>query len=85
MGIKQSIGKIDIDASAVDIEEACKKLDIGILPIAPVHIDRMRGIPMVHRDPFDRIIMAQALIEDMTIITKDSVIPQYKDAVPVLC
>ena len=38
LGIKQSIGRIDIDASAVDIEDACVKLDIGFLPIIPPSI-----------------------------------------------
>ena len=79
LGIKQSIGKIDIDASAVDMENACIRLDIGILPIIPGHIDRMRELPLIHRDPFDRIIIAQALTEDMILITKDSIIPLYQE------
>jgi PIN domain nuclease of toxin-antitoxin system len=79
LGIKQSIGKIDIDASAEDISDACRRLDVNILSIAPGHIDRMRNLPLIHRDPFDRIIIAQAIIEDMVLITKDSIIPQYKE------
>ena len=77
LGIKQSIGKIDIDASAEEIEEACIKLDIRFLPIAPKHIDRMSSLPLIHRAPFDRIIIGQALTEDMILVTKDSIIPQY--------
>ncbi len=83
LGIKQSIGKIDIDASAVDIEDACVKLDIRFLPIIPKHIDRMRELPLIHRDPFDRIIIAQALIEEMILITKDSIIPHYEEVITV--
>jgi PIN domain nuclease of toxin-antitoxin system len=79
LGIKQSIGKIDIDASAADITDACKKLDVSILAISPEHIDRMRILPLIHRDPFDRIIIAQAITEDMVLITKDNIIPQYKE------
>lgn len=78
-GIKQSLGKIDIDASAEDISDACEKLKVSILPITPGHIDRMRDLPFIHRDPFDRIIIAQAITEDMVLITKDSIIPQYKE------
>ena len=77
LGIKQSIGKIDIDASAEEIEEACIKLDIRFLPIDPKHIDRMSSLPLIHRDPFDCIIIGQALTEDMILVTKDSIIPQY--------
>ena len=83
LGIKQSIGKIDVDASAADISDACKKLKIRIISIAPKHIDQMRNLPWIHRNPFDRIIIAQAIIEDMVLITKDSIIPQY-DEVKIL-
>ena len=41
----------------------------------------MRELPLIHQDPFDRIIIAQALVEDMAIVTPDGVIAQY--AVPV--
>jgi len=34
---------------------------------------------LIHRDPFDRIIIAQAITEDMVLITKDNTIPQYKE------
>lgn len=79
IGIKQSIGKIDIDASAEEIESVCMELTIHMLPISVKHIDRMKLLPMVHKDPFDRIIIAQAAIENMTLITRDSIISQYKD------
>jgi PIN domain nuclease of toxin-antitoxin system len=39
----------------------------------------MRILPLIHRDPFDRIIIAQAITEDMVLITKDNIIPQYKE------
>lgn len=79
IGIKQSIGKIDIDASAVDIEEACIKLNIVVLSLGSRHIDRMKKLPLIHRDPFDRIIIAQALTEDMVLVTKDNTIPKYEE------
>ncbi len=79
LGIKQSIGKIDIDTTAAEIADACKKLEISILPIIPGHIDTMRNLPLIHRDPFDRIIMAQAIMEDLVLISKDSIIPHYEE------
>ena len=41
----------------------------------------MRELPLIHRDPFDRMIIAQALTEDMILITKDSIIPQYEEVI----
>ncbi len=79
IGIKQAIGKIDIEASAVDIENACKDLKISLLPLKCNYIDAMKILPLIHRDPFDRIIIAQAIVEDMILITKDKTIPLYKE------
>ena len=74
IGIKQSIGKIDIDASASEIESACNELEITVAPLKPSYIDSMRTLPSIHRDPFDRIIIAQAITDNLTIVTKDSII-----------
>ena len=43
----------------------------------------MRELPLIHRVPFDRIIIAQALIEEMILITKDSIIPHYEEVITV--
>jgi len=41
------------------------------------HALRVYNLPDIHKDPFDRIIIAQALLEDMPILTKDDYIPRY--------
>ena len=77
IGIKQSIGKIDIESSAEEIEAACTKLGICVYPLKASYIDAMRNLPQIHKDPFDRIMIAQAMEEDLSLITRDSIIPQY--------
>ena len=47
------------------------------IPISPVYIDRILEMPLIHKDPFDRMIIAQAQTENLTIITHDSMIPLY--------
>ena len=77
IGIKQAIGKISISSSAEDIENACKKVGISVHPLKPAYIDTMRGLPPIHKDPFDRIMIAHAIVEDLAFVTRDSIIPGY--------
>ena len=41
------------------------------------HINEIQTLPLIHRDPFDRMLIAQAKVEDMTLVTSDRYIPQY--------
>ncbi len=77
IAIKQSIGKLDLDFSISQIENLCTEKDIQILPIKSIHLDELKNLPKHHGDPFDRLIIAQALAENLTIITRDSTIPNY--------
>ena len=77
IAIKQSLGKLNISNSIQDITDKCKEADILILPLEPKHLDHIKELPDIHKDPFDRLIVSQAATEGMTLITKDSIIPQY--------
>ena len=68
---------MDISCLGTEIAEKCEQAKIYILPIMPRHIDYINKLPRIHNDPFDRLIVSQAIAEDMELITKDSVIPQY--------
>ena len=74
IAIKSSIGKLEIKSSISRIVETCEKEQLGILPIKPFHLDE---IGQIHGDPFDRLIISQAIAENLVIITKDGIIPQY--------
>ena len=77
MAIKNSIGKLELKQSIIDIANVCNKNGIEVLDISPSHCDIIRGLPDIHHDPFDRIIIAQAMSNECTIITKDVMIPKY--------
>jgi PIN domain nuclease of toxin-antitoxin system len=51
------------------------------LPIEPEHAAAVEGLPPHHADPFDRILVAQALVEPMRLITHDPVVARYSDTV----
>lgn len=81
IAIKQSLGKIEFKQSIVDIATECSRQDIQILDISPKHCELIKSLPMIHNDPFDRMIIVQAMEQQMSIVTKDTIIVQY----PVTC
>lgn len=74
VAIKSSIGKLEIDSSWIDALEADGYRQ---LPITWNHAETARRLPMVHRDPFDRMLIAQAMEDRLTLVTADETIPTY--------
>lgn len=79
IAIKQSLGKLD---GPEDLAERVRDSQFTPLPVTAGHGVRAGRLPAHHRDPFDRILVAQAQTEGMTILTRDKWIPQYD--VPVM-
>jgi len=81
--IKASVGKLKGDSSLLVGDEASFKRALEtsgllMLPIVPAHIFAVRNLQMHHRDPFDRLIVAQAMTEGMTLITADRRLDVYE-------
>ena len=77
IAIKQSVNKLKYSDSIVDLGEICKELHFEILDLDLPSIERVKKLPFLHKDPFDRILIAQAQENSLTIITKDMYIPKY--------
>lgn len=73
--IKISIGKLKVDLMA--LVDELKNLGIEILPIRPEHLEKYIKLPKYHRDPFDRLLIAQAKTEPLILITADKKIREY--------
>jgi PIN domain nuclease of toxin-antitoxin system len=69
IAVKTSLGKLNISAPIA--RQAIEDMDVRILPFTSDHAFRLFELPVHHRDPFDRQIIAQALSEDIAIITPD--------------
>lgn len=76
--IKVQLGKLTL-ANPLNkiIEREQLENAIKLLPIQPAHIYELENLPAHHRDPFDRILIAQAQTEDLTLLTQDALITQY--------
>ena len=77
IAIKQSIGKLQFNMTIPNLESLCIGRNIQILSLGSTAIERIKALPTIHGDPFDRLIIAQAQMEDMTIVTCDKIMPQY--------
>jgi PIN domain nuclease of toxin-antitoxin system len=78
MAIKIQLGKLNINKSIEEIVELIAINGFQFLPILPNHIIRMSTLNFFHRDPFDRIIIAQGLTESATILSRDAVFDNYE-------
>jgi PIN domain nuclease of toxin-antitoxin system len=74
---KAAIGKLRAPA---DIVGALTRAGFGALPLTPQQVYVAGSLPLHHRDPFDRMLVAQAQLEGMTILTNDREIPKYQVA-----
>ena len=77
IGIKQSIGKLKLALSIPEIERQCIERSIQVLSVSSAVIERIKSLPAIHKDPFDRLLVAQAQDAGLTIVTSDRIIPQY--------
>jgi PIN domain nuclease of toxin-antitoxin system len=78
MAIKQSTGKLNLGVPYTSfIEEQMRLNNIELLPIKLAHIEVITTLPFHHRDPFDRLLIAQALVEDIVIMSADTMFSLY--------
>ena len=78
MAIKASIGKLSFSQKVVDFVSAqVQKDDIQLLPIELSHIALVESLSLHHRDPFDRLLIAQAQAENLTVVSVDAAFDPY--------
>jgi len=77
VAIKLSIEKLDFDGGFDGFIEAIEVEDFTLLEISSKHITEVANLPFIHRDPFDRMLIAQAMTENIPIMTIDSEILKY--------
>ena len=79
ISIKKSLGKLDAPS---DLRQILKLNDVEELPLHLRHTEALAGLAPLHRDPFDRMLVAQALADGLTLVTRDDILKRY--GVPIL-
>jgi PIN domain nuclease of toxin-antitoxin system len=82
INIKAALGKLKADAA--EVLAAVQPAGLSLLPITGEHAARVARLPTHHKDPFDRILIAQALTEPMILLTNDKALERYGDLVQVV-
>lgn len=75
--IKVSLGRLEIPGP---MEEGVVDSGFEKLPVTFAHAERVAGLPQHHRDPFDRLLVAQAQAEGLTLVTRDPAMEPYEVA-----
>jgi len=77
IAIKLSIGKLSLRSSYESIESSLEPAGIILLPITFADTVRVMNLPIHHRDPFDRILIAQAINNSLTLVSCDAAFTAY--------
>jgi len=78
IAVKYSLGKLELsEPPRAFIENRVRQNALTVLPIQMQHTYRLSHLPFHHRDPFDRMLVAQALEEDIPLLSADEILSQY--------
>ena len=77
VAIKSGLGRADFVVDARLLRRGLLDNGYGELPVASEHAVAIDGLPPIHRDPFDRLLVAQAMVEGVTLLTVDELVAQY--------
>jgi PIN domain nuclease of toxin-antitoxin system len=75
--IKNQLGKLKLKMSLSELIRQQQENGVEILPIEPAHIFALDSLPDHHKDPFDRLLIAQAIVEESVLLSADPLIAQY--------
>ena len=81
IAIKAGNGKLNLKIPFNRIAKFLSGINVKLLPLEFHHLIALQGLENIHKDPFDRIIVAQAIVGNYTLITKDKILSDY----PVKC
>jgi len=82
ISIKAAMGRIDCDPAQV--ADAIEAVGFRHLPVTAAHAARAFTLPKIHRDPFDRMLVAQAMCESLPLLTSDGALAAYGDVVRIV-
>lgn len=77
VAVKRRLGREDFKVDARLLRRGLLDNGYSELPIISDHVVATESLPLLHRDPFDRILVAQATVEGVTLLTIDSLVSQY--------
>lgn len=77
VAIKQGLGQADFEVEPRALRRGLLDGGYGELAVTSAHAVAIASLPPIHKDPFDRLLIAQAMVEGITLLTSDRVVAQY--------
>ena len=81
IAIKHGLSRADMPVSSAQALQAFSDAGYELLNIRPEHAVAVERLASIHNDPFDRMLVAQALVEPLTLITRDALVASYSSAI----
>jgi PIN domain nuclease of toxin-antitoxin system len=79
LGIKFALGRLPVfDVLEQHFEDTCFEQGFELLPVSTAHALAAARLPIVHRDPFDRLLAAQSMVEDIPLVTVDGAFRHFR-------
>jgi PIN domain nuclease of toxin-antitoxin system len=84
IAIKAALRRSDFRVDLALLRSALAAMDFMELPVCGAHVETLAGLPPIHKDPFDRMLVAQSRSEPLLLLTNDEVLAAYGDGVKVV-
>jgi PIN domain nuclease of toxin-antitoxin system len=84
IAIKASLRRSDLKVDLALLRPALAVMGLLELPVSGAHAERLASLPAIHKDPFDRMLVAQSLSEPLILLTNDAALAAYGEAVRVV-
>jgi PIN domain nuclease of toxin-antitoxin system len=78
IAIKSSLRRKDFRIDIAQLLATLPEMDLLELPVTAVHAAGVTRLPPIHRDPFDRLLIAQSIVEPLTLLTNDTLLERYR-------
>lgn len=78
IAIKSSLRRKDFRIDLAQLLAALPEMGLVELPVTAVHAAGVTRLPPIHRDPFDRLLVAQSIAEPLTLLTNDAILGRYR-------
>ena len=84
IAIKSALRRTDFRVDVPALLAALRRMDFVELPVTGAHAARVVQLANIHRDPFDRLLVAQSVVEPLTLLTNDKLLARYGDGIRVV-
>ena len=84
IAIKLGLRRVNFRVDLTLLRRSLPEMGFVELPVTGAHAERLIGLPRIHKDPFDRMLVAQSLSEPLLLLTNDRVLSGYGDLVRVV-